>query len=301
MTSTRRATPPPASGRVAPDGTRVPISVVHRRDLDLPAPCRALRVRRLRDLHRPVVLAPPPVPARPRRRLRHRARARRRRDGPRLVRGRADGAQGQHVLRLHRLRAPPGGGRDRPAGRAGRPGRLGRWPAHRRRGQPGPRALPRPGGPGPLRRLRHHHARRRAPPDGGRVGGVGQPAGRRVGLLAHARRTRPTTTSPARTRTGRSAPTPTCSSPAASTTPASPTGSRPSGWPSCGPSRRRPGCSCAPSWAPATAGRRVATTPGRRRPSSSPSSSTRWAWPEAEPRAARRPTPSAKRRVNGAW
>ena len=100
---------------VAPDGTRVPISVVHRRDLDAPRPVRPLRLRRLRDLHRPVVLAPPALAPRPRRRLRHRARARRRRDGPRLVRGRADGAQGQHVLRLHRLRAPPGRARASPA------------------------------------------------------------------------------------------------------------------------------------------------------------------------------------------
>ena len=93
----------------APPGARAPRTV------------RALRLRRLRDLHRPVLLAPPPLAARPWRRLRHRARARRRGDGARLVRGRQDGAQGEHVLRLRRLRTPPRGRRDRP-------GRT-RWPA----------------------------------------------------------------------------------------------------------------------------------------------------------------------------
>ena len=63
---------------------------------------------------------------RPRRRLRHRPRPRRRRDGPRLVRGRADGAQGQHLLRLHRLR--PASDRPawhRPTALAGRGGSAG--------------------------------------------------------------------------------------------------------------------------------------------------------------------------------
>ena len=103
----------------------------------------ALRVRRLRDLHRPVLLAPPALAPRPGRRLRHRARPRRRGDGARLVRGRADGAQAQHVLRLHRLRAPSPGRGDRPAGGTGGPGRVGRRAADRRRGEPGSGALPR--------------------------------------------------------------------------------------------------------------------------------------------------------------
>ena len=71
--------------------------------------------------------------------------------------------------------------------------------------------------------------------------------------------------------------------------PRRPTGSRRSGSPSCGPSRPRPGCCCAPSWARATVGRPDATTPGRRRHSCLPSSSTRWAWPAQPSRAARRP------------
>ena len=47
-------------------------------------------------------------------------------------------------------------------GRLVGPGRLGRRPAHRRRGQPGARALPGARGRGAVRRLRDHHARRRA-------------------------------------------------------------------------------------------------------------------------------------------
>ena len=61
----------------APDGTRVPISVVRRRDLPVARPHRRVRLRGLRDQHRPVVLAPSSVVARPRRGVRHRSRARR--------------------------------------------------------------------------------------------------------------------------------------------------------------------------------------------------------------------------------
>ena len=78
----------------AEDGEQVPISIVCR-----PAPARtraaaparadpALRVRRLRDLDRPVLLDRPALAARPRRGVRDRARPRRRRDGPPLVRRR---------------------------------------------------------------------------------------------------------------------------------------------------------------------------------------------------------------------
>ncbi len=171
---------------VAPDGGAGP-------DLGGPPPrsgaagtVRALRLRRLRDVDRPVVLTPPPLAPRPRRRLRHRARARRRRDGPGLVRGRAHGAQGQHLLGLRRLRTSPRRARSRSPRSARGARRLGRRLAHRRRGQPGARSVPRARRPGPLRRLRHHHARRRAPAHRRRVGGVGQPAGRRVRLPPHA-------------------------------------------------------------------------------------------------------------------
>ncbi len=72
----------------------------------------------------------------------------------------------------------------------------------------------------------------------------GNPAGRRVGLLAHAHLLPLRQRHGRRTRTGRRAPIRTSSSRRASTTPGSPTGSRPSGWPSCAPTRPRPGCSC---------------------------------------------------------
>ena len=94
----------------AEDGERVPISIVARRDARAsggPAPRAALRLRRLRVLHRPLLLGRPPVPARPRGGVRHRARPRRRRDGETLVRRRQDARQAAHVLRLRRLRAAP--------------------------------------------------------------------------------------------------------------------------------------------------------------------------------------------------
>ncbi len=147
---------------------------------------RPLRLRRVRDVDRPVLLAPPPLAPRPRRRVRHRARAGRRRDGPGLVRGRPHGAQGQHLLGLHRLRAARHRARHRARRRARRPRRLGRRPADRRRCEPSTRALPRARRPGAVRRLRHHHARRRAPADRGRMGGVGQSSCRRGRVLPHA-------------------------------------------------------------------------------------------------------------------
>ena len=103
----------------AEDGERVPISIVCRRGAartpaaDRPGPAAALRVRRLRDLDRPLLLGRPALAARPRRGVRDRARARRRRDGPALVRRRQAAPQAAHVLRLRRLRA---GTSSRPAG-----------------------------------------------------------------------------------------------------------------------------------------------------------------------------------------
>jgi hypothetical protein len=88
-----------------------------------PVPLAALRLRRLRDLHRPVLLDRPAVAARPRRGVRDRPRPRRRRDGPALVRRR-------QAARTSRTRSPtsspaPGtssttGWTTRPAGRRGR-------------------------------------------------------------------------------------------------------------------------------------------------------------------------------------
>ena len=97
-----------------------------------------------------------------------------------------------------------------------------------------------------------------------------------------------------RRRAARSA-TPTSWPPAGWRTRGSASGSRPSGWPSCGPPTRRTGSCSRPSSAPATAGRRGATTPGgtrrssrlrprRRRPRRtppSPAARSRGRWPSA--------------------
>ncbi len=125
----------------ADDGVQVPISLVCRKGAadDGPDPLPALRLRRLRDLHRPELLGGSALAARPRCRHGHRARARRRRDGPPLVRRREAAPQGAHVLRLRRLRPTPrrrGLDDARPAGRRGR---LGRRAADRCGRQPVPR------------------------------------------------------------------------------------------------------------------------------------------------------------------
>ena len=72
-------------------------------------PVPPLRLRLLRDVHRPRLLDPPPVAARPRLRVRHRPRPRRRGDGPTLVRRRQAPPQAQHLHRLHRVRRAPRG------------------------------------------------------------------------------------------------------------------------------------------------------------------------------------------------
>ena len=100
----------------APDGTRVPISLVlpqgHRR-ATAPRPTVLYGYGSYEIEHGPVVLDRPTVPAGPRRRLRDRARPRRRRDGPALVRRRQAAGQEEHLHRLRRLRRAPG---RRPAG-----------------------------------------------------------------------------------------------------------------------------------------------------------------------------------------
>ena len=147
---------------VAPDGTRIPLSVVHRKDLELPAPFilygygayemsidPSFSPHRLSLYDRGVAFAIAHV-----------------RGGGEMGRAWYEGGRMEHKANTFSdfiaCRAPPAGRGDRPPRPAGRPGRLGRRPAHRRRGQPGTRALPGAGGRGALRRLRHHHARRRA-------------------------------------------------------------------------------------------------------------------------------------------
>ena len=161
----------------ASDGTRVPLSVVYRRDtpLDGTAPCLlygygayehsidpVFSSFRLSLLDRGFVFA--------------------------IAHVRGGGELGRRWYEDGKLLAKPntftdfvacarhldGAGWTR-AERTRGPGSLGRGPAHRRRRQPGPRGLQGHGGRGALRRLSDHDARRHPPSDGHRMGGVGQP------------------------------------------------------------------------------------------------------------------------------
>ena len=88
----RRSTPPSASSRRRADGTKVPISLVYRKDVAARrhAPDAALRATARTGIpHARDLLLEPPEPARPRRRLRPRAHPRRRRDGQAVARRRA--------------------------------------------------------------------------------------------------------------------------------------------------------------------------------------------------------------------
>ena len=217
--------------------------------------------------HGPVVLGRPALAARPGRRVRHRPRPGRRRDGPALVRGRQVPGQAEHVLRLRRLRpatsSPTGwAAPDRLAARGGSAGGLLMGAAtNLAPGRCSGRSSPRCPSSTPLNTIldptlpAHRH----------RVGGVGQPDRRPRGVPLHAGLH-------ARTRTSAARPTRRSSPPAASTTPGSATTSRPCGCSGCArPCRqtRRPRPSCSRwRWAPATAARPAATTPGARRPRS---------------------------------
>ena len=83
----------------APDGARIPISLVCRRGTprDGSAPGLLYGYGSYEISMDPRFSAAPAVPAGPRLRLRDRARPRRRRARPRLVRRRQDAAQGQHL------------------------------------------------------------------------------------------------------------------------------------------------------------------------------------------------------------
>ncbi len=181
----------------APDGTRVPVSLVYQ--LPARAPRRsaapaAQRLWRVRGELRSGVLVEQPEPARPRRDRRHRARARGRGDGARLVRGREAPPQAEHVHRFHRGRgAPDRGGlhRARPARDERRErGRA----AHGRGRQPAAGPVPRGGGGGAVRGRGEHDARCVAPAHGHRVRRVGEPE-RRPRRIAASGAIRPTTTS----------------------------------------------------------------------------------------------------------
>ena len=189
--------------------------------------------------------------------------------GRQLVPRRQAAAQAQHVHRhARRRRAPRRRGLRRPGARRD-PRRQRRRAARRRVRHDAPGPVRQRRRRGPVRRRRHDDERRDAAADGHRVGGVGRPARRAVRQL-HARllavrQHRP----PATTRR--------CTSRPGSTIRGSATTSRRSGWPGCAPSApAATACSCcAPRWAPATAARAVATTPGATRPARSRSSCDR--------------------------
>ena len=96
--------------RAGPDLDRVPARGPRRRT----GPDPALRLRRLRDVDRPVLLGGPALAARPRRGVRDRPRARRRRDGPPLVRRRQAAAPSSTPSPTS---SPAAGTSSRPAGR----------------------------------------------------------------------------------------------------------------------------------------------------------------------------------------
>ena len=172
---------------VAPDGTRVPISLVCRKGTprDGTARCLLYGYGTLRDLPRPGLLHPRAIPARPRLRLRDRARQGRRRDGPVLVRRRQAAAQEEHVHRFRRVRPAPGRGGLDLAGPAGGPGRFGGRPADGRGGQHGPGGVRRDRGARAVRGRADHDPGPVAAADRDRMGGVGRPAARPRGLRVH--------------------------------------------------------------------------------------------------------------------
>ena len=98
----------------ASDGTRIPVSLVHRVEVvpDGTNPARADRLRLVRDLVRPLLLGGPAQPARPRCRRRRRPRARWRGDGAALVRRRQAAREDEHLHRHPRLRRSTSSPRD---------------------------------------------------------------------------------------------------------------------------------------------------------------------------------------------
>ena len=223
-------------------------------------PVPGLRLRQLRGVGAAVVLPGSAVAARPRLRVGARPPARRRRARPALVPRRQAAQQAQHVHR-HDRRAPstssPAAGphRDRVAIRGGSAGGLLVGACITMR----PELFAAVVAEVPFVDVVTTMCDADAAADDHRVGGVGRPARRAVGqlhaeLLAVRQDHRAATTRP-------------CSSPPGSTTCGSATTSRRSGSPSCAPfAPTTSRCSCAARWAPATAARAAATTPGATKP-----------------------------------
>ena len=122
---------------VAPDGARVPISIIHRIGLQYPAPTLLYGYGAYEIVRGPAVLHRPAVAARPRHGVRGRARARRRRAGPAVVRARQDAGEAEHLHRLHRRRRASRRHRHHPARESGRLRWQCRRPAGRGGGQHG--------------------------------------------------------------------------------------------------------------------------------------------------------------------
>ena len=179
---TRTTTSSSANGRsptTAP-GCRSPSWPAEGRPADGSGAAAALRLRLVRDQHRPVLLHPPAVAARPRRRLspsRTSAAAaswvadgtRTARCWPRRTRSPTSWRAPRRVVKDSWTHGGPAGGARR----------LGRRPADGRDRQPGARGVRRHRGPGPVRGPAELHPGPVAAADRHRVGGVGQPA--RVG------------------------------------------------------------------------------------------------------------------------
>ncbi len=267
----------------ASDGTRIPVSLVHRVEVvpDGTNPLRADRLRLVRDLVRPLLLRGPAQPARPWCRRGRRPRARWRGDGAALVRRRQAAREDEHLHRHPRLRRAP---RRRGVGGPG-PRRPRRWfcgrAARRCGAQPRSRGLP--GGPRgrAVRRRPDDDAPARAAPDGGGVGGVGQPPRRPGGVRRDAG------LRPVRERARRALP-----GGAGDLEPARHPGLRHRTREVGGPPPRdrdeRPArsarCCCAPRSRQGTAGAAAGTPPGSSSPGSGPSSSTSSGRPSASDR-----------------
>ena len=155
----------------------VPVSLVYRKGCarDGTAPLLQYGYGSYGCSHGPDVLGHAAVAARPRLRLRDRARARRPGARPALVRRRPPAQQAEHLHRLHRRDALPGGAAlCRPDARV-RDRRQRRRPADGRDRQHGAAGLPRHRRARALRRRRHDDARREHPADDQRIRRVGQP------------------------------------------------------------------------------------------------------------------------------